>query len=554
MTTPDASPDPAAPEDAPEDVPDGAAGTLNAIQEARRLHPITLLQRVLASLPALAFLLLPALTAPDAESWFSLLIALLYGMFALPAIVLQYMRFSYRVTPKEIIIQSGVFTRKNRSIPIERIQNIQIEQSLLPRLTGTAKVQIETAGSASTEGVLEYVSLEEARNLRHVIRSFKAETTAPEINSGATATDDAPVDAPNNILFEMPLSRVFLSGAFRFSLLYIALIFSALELLNPDPNDIARWMSRGELSGVLETAANSPWLVGLATVLVASFFAWLTGIAINVNKYYRFRLWRDEDKLRFRRGLLTLSEGTIPLQKVQALILRTNPVMRLFGWYVMEVQTVGLNVEEQGHRVVVPFAQKDEILDLAPHIMTFELPASFSSVSPLTIRRHFVRYTVALAVITALLSYLMSWLNGFLAWQDAWWLLALTPLLLGYAVLHYRHHGYAVGVDGFYVQRGVIRQHLWIIPTEKYHVFYRTASLFQRRLGLQSLFVDTAGAATFAFPDVIDLPAETARDVHQALYDQFQSLYAKRLAAAAESPRAARPGHPAIPVDELREL
>ena len=544
----------------PADSSDLGDGTLGGLEEAKRLHPMTLLQRVLVSLPALAFLLLPTLTSPDAESWFSLLIAVVYGIVALPAIVLQYLRFSYRVTPKEIIIQSGVLNRKNRSIPIERVQNIQIEQSLIPRLTGTAKVKIETAGSSSTEGVLEYVSLEEARNLRSVIRSFKAQTAGDEADRTATTDATAPSDEAASAaapMFSMALDRVLLSGAFRFSLLYIALIFSVLELLNPNPNDIARWMSRGELGSFLDTATTSPWLVGLATVLVAGLFAWLTGIAVNLNKYYRFRLWRDEDKLRFRRGLLTLAEGTIPLNKVQALILRTNPMMRLFGWYSLEVQTIGLNVEEQGHRVVVPFAQKQEILPIAKHIMPFDPPETFASVSPLTIRRHVVRYTAVLAVLTGAASSLALWTDGsFFAWQDAWWALLLMPLILGYAVLHYRHHGYALGDGEFFVRRGVLKQHTWIIPTEKYHVFYRTASVFQRRLGLESLFVDTAGAATFAFPEVVDLSKEAARDVQQQLYHQFQSLYADRIeAATAQADRVPHPRpRPSIPEEELRNL
>jgi putative membrane protein len=541
--------------------PANDTGTLNTQREAQRLHPITLLQRIVASLPALAFLLLPALTSSDTESWFTLAIALAYGLFALPSIVLQYVRFSYRVTPKEIIIQSGVLTRKNRSIPIERVQNIQIEQPLLPRLTGTARVKIETAGSSSTEGVLEYIGLEEAHNLRRTIRSFKEQAASSPAGAGTEAEPGVPATASSDDedlgtpLFAMSMRRVLLSGAFRFSLLYIAVIFSFIELLNPDPNDIARWMTRGELEGLLETATTSPWLVGIATVLVAGFFAWCTGIAVNLNKYYNFRLWRDDEKLRFKRGLITLSEGTIPLNKVQTLILRTNPLMRFFGWYALEVQTVGLNVEEQGHRVVVPFAQKAEILPIAQQITEFSMPDSLSSVSPLTIRRHFVRYTAVLIVLTAIASYVATLINGVAIWQDVWWALALAPLIGVYAVLHYRNHGYAVGEDGFYVRRGVVRQYLWITPVEKYHVFYRKASLFQRRLGLESLFVDTAGAAAFAYPEVIDLPKEAAAETLDRLHDQFGSLYAERLRAATAPSDSAPPDRrPAIPEEELREL
>lgn len=551
MTDTDASTDP---------VPDrrSAPGMLKTMQDAKRLHPMTLVQRVLVSLPALAFVLLPALTTSNAESWFSLLLGLIYAFVALPAIVLQYLRFSYRITSKEIIIQSGVLTRKNRSIPIERVQNIQIEQTLLPRLTGTAKVKIETAGSTATEGVLEYVSLAEAHVIRRVIRSFKRQQVREASTEPDAENVAAPPEASTRPLFAMPFGRVLLSGAFRFSLLYIVLIFSGLELLTPDPDTITRWLTRGEMGEVLDTALQSPWLAATLSLLAAGLLAWLTGIAINTNRYYNFRLWQEGDKLRFRRGLLTLAEGTIPLKKVQALILRTNPPMRLFGWYSLEVQTVGLDVEEQGHRVVVPFARKSEVLPIARHITPFTLPDTFTRVSPLTIRRHFVRHSVVLAALTTTAVYLMRWLGAgnVFAWNDAVWILTAVPLLLGYAVLHYRHHGYAIEEDGFYVRRGVFRQYVWFIPIEKFHVFYTTASVFQRRLGLRSLSVDTAGAAPFAYPEVIDVPQNAARTAQRRLYDQFRALYAARIRALTESPTAAHSStrRPSIPEEELRDL
>src|SRR5690606_2449610 len=40
--------------------------------EARRLHPMTLVQRLLVSIPALVVLLLPVFRAPDANAWLSL--------------------------------------------------------------------------------------------------------------------------------------------------------------------------------------------------------------------------------------------------------------------------------------------------------------------------------------------------------------------------------------------------------------------------------------------------------------------------------------------------
>jgi putative membrane protein len=372
------------------------------------------------------------------------------------------------------------------------------------------------------------------------------------------STDDAedaappPDEADSETLFAMPLPRVLLSGAFRFSLFYIALVFSALQLVDPEMIVQRFLRSQGRIDQITETMAAYPVLTVLATIVVAGFLGWISGILIHLARYYGFQLWLDDDKLRKRHGLFTVTEGTIPLKKVQALILRTNPFMRAFGWYELEVQTVGMNVDEQGHRVIAPFAQYEDILALARRVRSFELPEAFGSVSRLTIRRRFFRYSLALSAL--LLPGVYFWPAGW--WHPAgaalpWWGFLLVPLLLGWALLQYQNHGYAVRDDGLYIRRGVLSHYLWILPTEKFHAFHATATLFQRRLDLKTLFVDTAGAATFAYPEVIDLPAAEADAQLDRLYRRFQTLYRTRIEALTGAPdtRLDKDERPHLPVD-----
>jgi putative membrane protein len=559
--TPNSDPASDGPEETAADAPDDAASpsgpaapeatasaTLGAVQEPQRLHPLTLLLRVGASLPALVVILLPTLQNPSSENVVSVVLSILYGLVALPAIVLQYLRFSYRITPKQIVIQKGVLRRQNRSIPIERIQNIQIQQNLVARFIGLAKVTIETAGSSATEGSLEYVGLGDAHEIRQAVRSFQHRST-DDVEDAAPP----PEAADSETLFAMPLPRVLLSGAFRFSLFYIALVFSALQLVDPEVIVQRFLRSQGRIDQITETMAAYPVLTVLATIVVAGILGWISGVLIHLARYYGFQLWLDDDKLRKRHGLFTVTEGTIPLKKVQALILRTNPFMRAFGWYELEVQTVGMNVDEQGHRVIAPFAQYDDILALARRVRSFELPEAFGAVSRLTIRRRFFRYTLALSAL--LLPGAYFWPTGW--WHPTgvalpWWGFLLVPLLLGWALLQYRNHGYAVRDDGLYIRRGVLSHYLWVLPTEKFHAFHATASIFQRRLGLKTLFVDTAGAATFAYPEVIDLPAAEADAQLDRLHRRFQTLYRTRIEALTGAPdtRLGKDERPHLPVGD----
>jgi len=493
------------------------------LESPQRLHPMTLVQRLLTSLPALLFLLLPFLRSPDKNAWFALFTAVAYGLIAIPWIVVHYQRFRYWITPQELVIQSGVFTRKHRNIPIERIQNIEVEQPLLPRLLGTARVKVQTAGSSATEGILEYVSVKEARHIRQVVRTYQqqledepvaAHTPATEatVDRGAVAV---PVAEPDD-LFAMPFGHVLLSGVFRFSLLYIALAFSALQYFEPDPEVLFDWFTRGRLEPLTAQVADSPWLASLLGLVTAALFAWLTGILVNLNKYYGFRLRLEGNKLYSRHGLLTISEGTIPLKKIQTLIFRTNPLMARFGWQTLEVQTMGFDIQKQGYRVAAPFVQETTAQSIAAKLHPFQVPERFLPVSRLTIRRAVVRYSAGLLVLVLPASYF---------WPTALWGLLALPFLWMLAVLRYRHLGYAFDGHHLFVKRGFLRRYKWVIPLEKFQVLYASASFFQRRLGLKSIYVDTAGAGALAYPEIIDLPQNEADALLVTLYAQFSAKF-----------------------------
>lgn len=547
------APDPAAAPDAPEE---------------RRLHPMTILQRVAVALPAMFLLLLPVLRSSDGVAWFNLVIAGLYGVLVFPWSIIRYYRFRYRISAKEIAIRSGVFNVRQRNIPVDRIQNVEVEQGILQRMTSTAKVSIFTAGSTAAEGVLDVVSLSEAHAVRESIRRFQAEAGVgdavagaaraagveaaraveiPEADlvtpgttvTGAKAIAGAPGPGPLAggpavasavhahpvaPLFEMDIREVILSGVFRFSLLYIALFFSAVQYIEPNPEAMLDWLIGSRFEGVAEVASESPVIAFLGTIFIAVLFAWLSGIAVNLNRYYGFSLSAEGDKLHHKQGLLSRHTGTIPLRKVQAFIIRTNPLMRRFGWYRLEVQTMGFDVKERGHKVAVPFGRMEDVLRTANRIQK-GLPnpdplgirqPDLQPVSKLTIRRAFVRYSVVITVLAGGLWYL---------WTPGAWLLTLLPLALVAAILRYRHMGWGEDEKWLYIRRGVIRQHTWLLPVERTQVLLRSASFFQRRLGLASLSIDSAGASVTRPAEAVDLPQDVARDVIDRTYARFKAIH-----------------------------
>ena len=76
---------------------------------------------------------------------------------------------------------------------------------------------------------------------------------------------------------------------------------------------------------------------------------------------YRFRLDRSGVGLRRRRGLLTLTDVTLPIRRVQAAIIGTGPLREAFGWSELKLQSLARDEATKGDHVVAPLADDAEV-------------------------------------------------------------------------------------------------------------------------------------------------------------------------------------------------
>lgn len=463
----------------------------------RHLHPGTIALRFIKEAPQ-TLLALPAALAFSSRSGLTGALYLAAGLAIalLAAKWLVWRRFRYGLGAAEIVIESGIFNRNRRSIPFDRIQDVDIERTFLARLFGLAKVRIETGAGGKDEGLLDSVSLAEANRLREAVRAGRAGAAqAP----GHDGTDSA---APQ-ILFAMDPPRLILSGLFNFSLVYIAGLFAILQTFDRflpfDIYDPARWI------GLVDEYLPARWTLGAiaAVLLVAGALGAVAGIVRTVARDYGFRLSLEGDRLRREQGLFTRKEAVISRRRVQLALVSGGPVRGLFGWSGLSFQTLGAGSDRGGQQSAAPFAARSEIeavlAEVAP--LRLPLPPELVKVS----RRHILRSLAgtllpALAGIAAL-SY----------WQPfAPALLAALPLLGAAAALERRFHRYAITQDLLFVSRGVWRRRLWLVPLANVQSLSLSRGPIQRRLGLATLSVDTAGASMINAPRIVDLRSEAA--------------------------------------------
>ncbi|MDV3456751.1 PH domain-containing protein [Sphingomonas sp. HF-S4] len=460
----------------------------------RRVHPVTMLIGALKTGPS-TLLMIPALYA--AGTRFGLLVSaalILAGLATLAAIAwLNWWFATYRLTDDAFVIESGVLHRSRREIPLERVQDVSFEQKPLARLLGLALVKIETGGGGEDEAVLDSVTLAEAQRLRLALRRLPAAASEDEEPAGRT-------------VFAMSPGRVLLQGLFGFSLVWIAGIFAVLQTV-----DQAIELDWRELFGAARSEVASHFTIGAALAVLAAALALgvVAGVGRTFVRDYGFRL--DERGGRFRRirGLLTRSEVVIVKDRVQLALVHRAPVRGRFGWHSLEMQTLGGSDDAGGRQAMAPFARAEEVARVvdAAGLPRFEADA-LTSVWRGHVLRCALRHGVPVLVVFAVAGFFVPLL---------WLGLALAPVPAGIALLQRRHHRYGLRATSLQVTRGVLSQRDWIVPYPAVQVVAVRRSWLQRRLGLATVLVDTAGGSGWARPDIADVAEPIAFEVAQAL-------------------------------------
>lgn len=300
----------------------------------------------------------------------AILVPLILAVIAANVVIawLKWRRLTYCVGEQDIRVESGIVSRAARSVPYERIQDVSLEQKLLPRLFGLVEVRFETGAGGKDELALAFLSAAEGERLRELVRDRRAGKDAQPVRAGSAASgDDVPeADEEGQVLFAMGLRRLVTAGVFNFSLAAVAVLFGVTQeynfLLPFEPWDLDAWQEllagQGAWLAGLGLAAQA---IGLAiALLLLAVLGFATGIARTVARDWGFVLTRTTRGFRRRRGLLTRTDVVMPVHRVQAVNIGTGLLRRLFGWYQLEFVSLAQDAASSSH-VVAPLARMAEL-------------------------------------------------------------------------------------------------------------------------------------------------------------------------------------------------
>ena len=353
------------------------------------------------------------LSQQDLSAFSGTAVLVLLGVAALIAVLVVNRFFVWSKTwicleENAIVIEVNTVNKKKNTISIRNISNINLEQNLFEMLLGTCKVKLDTNSRSTAEktDVKIVLKKKDAERFKQEIlarmREYAGETQGQATGafgmsgtagvSGAAGTSRiagtdrlsgeagisgadycaresaapsfdgqnygsqsymGPEDDGGNYDVRADLGDILQHGLFSVNL------FSILVLVGGITGAVAavtRLVSQPDFMQTLLSAAAA------ILVVAALVFSALWDTVKDFVRYYDFRAKRVGSRIYIRYGLLKKVEYMIPVDKIQALVIRQSFVARLSRRYMAEIVNVGMGDEkEEKDSFLLLYMKKDKM-------------------------------------------------------------------------------------------------------------------------------------------------------------------------------------------------
>lgn len=321
---------------------------------------------------ALAFILSGFLLSGDdhtfigrsPEKFFTLALIIFAVIFAVDvALIVIYVNFSgYSLDSEQIKCKRGVIYKKTSVIEFSNIHSINKKQNFIQKLFNIATLSIDS-GSASTPNLPEIFIIERSDIIDKLIKDIKLRQAGIELNT------DQDFDNQNDIYtFGASLKVLYSLLIFAWALiisLFAVVIITSFSFL-------AISLTGGDIpKPTFFAAVKSITLLGITAFIVSSIF-FVFGLIGSFLKFFDYKLCKSGDTITISYGLLLRNTETFSTSKNKAVIIKQNPLQRIFGLCSIYLKVVGFSDpqnssddENVGSGLIIPLckvSEKDKLI------------------------------------------------------------------------------------------------------------------------------------------------------------------------------------------------
>lgn len=330
-----------------------------------KLHPVSAFINFMKSLKELVipFVLIfgvnifreGGITAMFTEGWIGLL-PLLIGavvvLFSLIIGIVKWKRFVYWFEDGELRIEYGLFVKKKRYIPFERIQSLNYTEGIFHRPFNLVKVRVETAGSGKAgeaEAELTAIYREDADRIETEIEYAKHPPTPVmgphELDTAEAESHSVPLKKELKTLYRMSIRELLIlattSGGIGVVISAVAVFLSQFSNLIPYDaiyDEVMLFLRFG-------------YLIVAIAIFIGLLVAWVISVLLTLLANYQFTIQVDDDHIFITRGLLEKKKVSVPFKRIQGIKVTRNPLRELFGYATVTVESAGGSMGERDEKI-----------------------------------------------------------------------------------------------------------------------------------------------------------------------------------------------------------
>lgn len=408
----------------------------------------------------------------------------------------------YRVTDTHVELHIGLFVRKHRSLPKDRVRAVDMSANVFHRMFGLSAVTIGTGRHVAESDdalKLEAVSVREAERLRTLLLD-RGPVPSVQRQTG-TLTRFSP-----GWMRYAPLTL--------FGFVAVAVLFGGLAQLSRTL-DLNLWKS-GPIRTLWHWYESTPLVLSIVvTAVIVLVLTTLLSVLLYAVFYWGFQLTRQNGTLHVQYGLLNKRSVSIEERRLRGVSLDEPLLVRASGGARVKAVATGLNKKkddddkwELDADLLLPQAPKAEARRVAAAVLGVSPSPTDATLAghPFAAARRLVMWHTIGGAVPAVTLGVLSVLD-LTPWWIAELLLVLVPIaaLIGYG--EYRGLGHAIDRDFLVVRSGVMPRVTVALQRTGVIGWKIRQSFFQRRAGLISVTATVAagsGAYTIRYADQHD--------------------------------------------------
>lgn len=429
------------------------------------------------------------------QEYFLIFIYIALGLTVLNGII-RYLTYRWSIEGDALVIRHGVIRKVDLRIPFERIQAIDLQQPWYYRLANTVRFVVDTAGSGGKEAEIWALQVDAARRLREFILERKEEEEEVHESAGPST------NPTSRTWVEVDVLTLFKIGLFRNHFRSIAAFIGGAFYLYSQIQDVIEAQKLNE--EIITVYDYIPKVFSIFVVLgfLVMIAAILFSIILTIVRFYGFKVVERRDALEAKYGLASVKTRQLKPSKIQIMKTEQGPVFKWLGIIRFKIEQAYAQKVRNKEDFTIPGSPYHMVQALRTRLFGV-LP---EVLHPGTSKKWIVFRSTRLGMIPLIIPAVIIYFTD--DWNFSWMGLWL-PFQVVYSILLWRFQGLGIDGETLITRKKVIFEKLATLQLDKVQAVTMKRSFYQRRKGLCSLSIETAGGSV----DLPFLPEATAQQL-----------------------------------------